>query len=352
MHVVDLLREAKVTIRIPEVNKKPGVFYAATDDGIELPVIDITHPAFACELTGAELAAVMEASVRGVEAAKKMTPEMMRAMAEKSILVRGTAQASGTFMSGMITYLYRLGPENLGDGYAGPIDRQAAGSLMAWSFRFRMRDVARAIADGLTEGLASRGGPLHLIDIAGGPSAASLNALILLRREHPEWLEKRRVWIHVLDIDKEGPGFGSRALAALLADGAPLAGIAASLEHVYYDWADPCILRRTLDGFERDSVAAAFSEGGLFDYASDEQIAANLEALRDGTPEDFAVVAAVARDEESLPAHLVPLLKVQGRPAVRFMGLKMLRSLAERAGWNVARVLDSPLHHVATLRKA
>ncbi len=66
-----------------------------TDDGIELPVIDITHPAFACELTREELAAVMEASVRGVEAAKKMTPEMMRAMAEKSILVRGTAQASG-----------------------------------------------------------------------------------------------------------------------------------------------------------------------------------------------------------------------------------------------------------------
>ncbi len=156
----------------------------------------------------------------------------------------------------------------------------------------------------------------------------------------------------MLDIDKEGPGFGSRALAALLAEGAPLAGMAASLVHVYYDWADPCVLRRTLDGFESDSVAAAFSEGGLFDYASDEQIAANLEALRDGTPEDFAVVAAVARDEESLPAHLVPLLKVQGRPAVRFMGLKALQGLAERAGWNVERVLDSPLHHVATLRKA
>jgi hypothetical protein len=287
-----------------------------------------------------------------VEAAKKMTPETMRAMAANSILVRGTAQASGTFMSGMITYLYRLGPGNLGDGYAGPIDRQAAGGLMAWSFRFRMRDVARAIADGLAAGLTARGGPLHLVDIAGGPSAATLNALILLRKEHPEWLEKRRVWIHVLDIDKEGPNFGARALAALLAEGAPLAGLAAALEHNYYDWADPCILRRTIDEFGSGCVAAASSEGGLFDYASDEQIVANLEAMRDGTPQDFAVVAAVARDEESLPAPVVPLLKVQGRPAVRFMGIKALRSLAERAGWNVERVLDSPLHHVATLRKA
>ena len=33
--------------KIPEQNKKPGVCYAVTDDGLELPVIDITHPAFA-----------------------------------------------------------------------------------------------------------------------------------------------------------------------------------------------------------------------------------------------------------------------------------------------------------------
>jgi len=30
---------------MPEKNKKPGLSYAWTDDGIELPVIDITHRA-------------------------------------------------------------------------------------------------------------------------------------------------------------------------------------------------------------------------------------------------------------------------------------------------------------------
>jgi hypothetical protein len=341
-----------VNLLIPEANKRPGVCYAVTDDGIELPVIDITHPAFATELTEAELAAVVDLSLRALEAAKKMAPEMVRALAEKSILVRGTVQSSGTFMSGMITYLYRLGPQNLGDGYASAIDRQAAGGLMARSFRFRLRDVARAMAATVMAAAATPGAPLHLIDIAGGPSAASLNALILLRKEHPERLEGRPIRIHVLDIDRAGPSFGERALAALLAEGAPLAGLDARLEHVPYDWTDPCTLRRTIEGFEDGRATAACSEGGLFDYASDEQIIANLAALHDVTPEDFAVVAAVARDERSLPPGLVPFVKVQGRPAVRFLGLEALSKLAANAGWAVARVLDSPLHHVATLKKA
>jgi hypothetical protein len=342
-----------LTIRIPEKNKKPGVCYAVTNDGIELPVIDITHPAFPSELTGTELAAVMESSVRGVEAAKKMPPETVRAIAEKSILVRGTVEAAGTYMSGMITYLHRLGPDNLGDGYASAIDRQAAGGLMAWSFRYRLRDVARTVAEAAGCGLsASARSPLHLVDIAGGPSAATLNALILLRKEHPDWLENRKIRIHVLDIDTEGPAYGARALAALMEAGAPLAGLAASFEHVCYDWEDPSVLRRLLDGFETGCVAAAVSEGGLFDYAADEQIVANLETLWSGTPRDFTVVAAVAQDEQSLPAHLAPMVRVQGRPAVRFLGLAALRGLAERAGWAVARVLDSPLHHVAVLEKA
>ena len=30
--------------RVPETRKKPGVYYAVTDDGIELPIVDVTHP--------------------------------------------------------------------------------------------------------------------------------------------------------------------------------------------------------------------------------------------------------------------------------------------------------------------
>jgi hypothetical protein len=34
-----------------EVNKRPGVYYALTNDGIELPIVDVTHPAFALDVS-------------------------------------------------------------------------------------------------------------------------------------------------------------------------------------------------------------------------------------------------------------------------------------------------------------
>jgi hypothetical protein len=35
--------------QMPEKNKRPGVIYPYNREGVELPVIDITHPAFAVE---------------------------------------------------------------------------------------------------------------------------------------------------------------------------------------------------------------------------------------------------------------------------------------------------------------
>jgi len=40
---------------IPERNKRTGVCYALTDDGLELPVVDITHPAFAVNFEAIDL---------------------------------------------------------------------------------------------------------------------------------------------------------------------------------------------------------------------------------------------------------------------------------------------------------
>ena len=41
--------------KIAEKKKKAGVCYAVTDDGLELPVIDVTHPAFEIQLNEGEL---------------------------------------------------------------------------------------------------------------------------------------------------------------------------------------------------------------------------------------------------------------------------------------------------------
>jgi hypothetical protein len=59
-------------IGIPEQNKKRGVCYVASDDGIELPVIDVTHSAFACEVSSAELSALIDESGRNLAAGRPL----------------------------------------------------------------------------------------------------------------------------------------------------------------------------------------------------------------------------------------------------------------------------------------
>jgi hypothetical protein len=47
-----------------EDNKRPGVFYAFTRDGFELPVVDVTHPAFAASITDTEQKTLVEKFLR------------------------------------------------------------------------------------------------------------------------------------------------------------------------------------------------------------------------------------------------------------------------------------------------
>ncbi len=158
----------------PKKNKKDGVCYAVTGDGLELPVIDITHPAFAFSITADELDALIE----NMQRSSSLPPAVLQSVAQKSILFRGLAESAGTFTTGMMTYLNKLEPDNLGDGYATPVDRQWAASLTPVTFRWRMRHVARLLADGAAPALSERpSAPLHLINIAGGPAMDSLNAL-------------------------------------------------------------------------------------------------------------------------------------------------------------------------------
>jgi hypothetical protein len=336
-------------IKIPEKNKKAGVFYAVSDEGIELPVIDITHPAFDCTVSPTQL----DALITAMQQSDKIPFAALQAAATKSMLLRGIVESAGTFTTGMMTYLNKLSPDNLGEGYAGPLDKQWAASLTPLTFRWRMKDVARLLADDLGAALAARPGrPLHLVNIAGGPAADSLNALILVQKEHPERLAGRAVSIHVLDIDPDGPSFGARCLAALQAPGAPLHGVTASLSYCAYDWNEPATLRNLLCGFEKDALVMASSEGGLFEYAADEVIVANLEALRAGTPPDAAVVGPVVRDAATLDPRLKNTELAPNRPAVRYIGLAAFAGLAARAGWSIERSLDGPMHQVVNLRKA
>jgi hypothetical protein len=337
---------------IPELHKKPGLVYAVTDDGVELPVIDVTHPAFALAVTEPQLSALVTDFIGEAERRRRwplfVRRLLYRLVLSRSILAAGLAQASGSFLSGLNTYVMKLGPDNLGR-YAQPIDRTLAGSLPVLGMRLRLQDVATLLADGLEPRLeTSRKRPCHLLNIGGGTAIDSLNALLVLQRRKPERLRGRSLRIHVFDLQAAAPSFGERALFALQAEGAPLHGLDVRLEHVPYDWSRaaetlPALLA---DRVPPDTIVAVSSEGGLFEYGSDDPIVANLQVLREHTPEETIVVGSVTRGDG--PAtHLDPPSGIVLVPR----SVRQFETLAHRAGWTAARWIERPFSRQVSLRK-
>ena len=151
-----------MSIRIPEKHKKPGVCYAVADDGLEIPVVDITHPAFAVDLRPSALAELTERYLRDAERRRRTPAFLKRLVAplflRRSLLARGLRASHGTFLNGSTTYLLKVGAHNLGRGYAGLVDRRIAASLPGVAVYWRLEDMARLLADGLAPALRARPG--------------------------------------------------------------------------------------------------------------------------------------------------------------------------------------------------
>lgn len=331
-------------IRLAEPNKKPGISYAVTDDGLELPVVDVSHPAFALSLDAEGQRKLthrfIEEQRRFAKLPQWLGQPLMRFMLRGSRLAKGLRQADGGFLDGITTYLFKLGPHNLGP-YSVPIDKRLVSSLPAISMRLRLADVAQLLADGLAPRLAAEPArPLHLINIAGGPAVDSANALMLLERGRPGVLSGRSVKVVVLDGDTRGPAFGARALAALEQSGAPLAGVDARLEHVGYDWSrvDSGLVGVLQAAEQQGAIVAVSSEGGLFEYGSDEDILANLRALAGAADRELFAVGSVTRNDE-----LMKFVKQTSSAATRPRGLPTFEELVARAGWRVTRAIERPM---------
>jgi hypothetical protein len=332
-------------LKVPEKNKKPGVCYVRTDDGIELPIIDVTNPLFAENASHTELAVLSNDFLQF----QKSPAFFRRFFSQHSIAMRGLEAASGKFLDGMTTYVTKLKPSMLGKGYAGLIDRKVASMIHSVSFRIRLRDMSHMIAHGLAAMLVARKGcAIHLLNIGGGPALDSLNALILIHKEHPDWLRNRRICIHVLDLDGTGPSFGMRAMTSLLAEGAPLQCLEVTFDHVMYDWTYISGLQKIFKGIDSDDVMIGSSEGGLFEYGANEVILENLKVLRDNTPPGFVMVGSIAKD-----MAVSRFIQATSRMALRTLALDDFRILVGSAGWVIGRVTNgNSLFQVVSMEKA
>jgi hypothetical protein len=310
-------------ILVPEQNKIPGVQYAVSSDGVELPIVNILHSVFALKMTESKLLEIWEEFKKH----QAETPaEKLRDFYKQSMVGRGLLSGKGTFLSGMSTYLLKLGP-NIGS-YANSYDRLLLESPPALSVRFRLQHMARFLASHLTSVLSNNHQPLHFINIAGGTFMDSINACIVTPKSS---LIGRKITIHVLDQDTTGPLFGQRALQALTASKAPLENLDISCNHIPYNWNFTDQLEKLLGTIAKSSgIVVASSEGGLFEYGSDEAIVSNLKVLRKFSS---YIVGSICRQDQQFTSSMTTVPR----------DLEKFKALIKRADCVVNKVLETPL---------
>src|SRR3954469_17005993 len=98
--------------------------YARTDEGLQLPVVDVTNPAFTVNASDAELEALAEQFVRE-NANRAELPAPIRAVLAQSKPGGALMAAAGGFLPGLPTYWLKLGPERLPEPFT-EIDRRIA----------------------------------------------------------------------------------------------------------------------------------------------------------------------------------------------------------------------------------
>src|SRR5215510_4473748 len=311
-----------------------AVVFATTADGLRLPVIDVTHPAFEVPDDAASLAARRDAFLAWDRRNRRMPRIVMRLLmrlaARRSLLLRKLLALDNGYLDSISTYMLKLGADHLPPGFDSPVDRRVATAPHVVLIRLRMQQIARLLAEALLAPLAAApDAPLHLVNIAGGPALDSINALIMLARA-PATLIHRPIAIDVFDAQQDGPTFGARALLALTAPGEPLHGLEVQFQHHAYDWNDTAPLAHLLAGLAaRGVVIAASSEGGLFEYGTDDAVVANLTALaRAGVP----IVAGSVTSSSEVRRRMI----AQARFRIFARGLEGFAPLAERSGYAIA----------------
>ena len=330
------------------LSPRPLIF-AATRDGHRLPVLDVTDPRFAVPDDPENLGRLFAQSAAQEQRNRRLPGFIMRFLlrraAKQSLILRALFSGDASFLDGVTTYVMKLGAE-LPAPYDSPMDKRVATSPHLTLLRLRTQQVAKLLADALAPELANaKSAPLHLVNIAGGPAIDSMNALILLRRRDGD-LVRRPIVIDVLDQDDAGPFFGGNALTALMQDDAPLAGLDISFRHRHYDWNMPASLDTLLgEANAAGAIVGASSEGGLFEYGSDDAIVTNLAALR--AHHVSAVAGSVTSDDASQRRRITA-----SRFKLHPRGLKGFAPLAGRGGWRIAHSESAQLSDQVLLAAA
>lgn len=334
----------------------PGLAYTFTENGIELPVLDITHPQFIASIDEGRLADMSKESAKKVKALSEMSDDQKKTHREQMLrsFIFGRLfmkHPDDNFLNGMSTYIYKLGPHLIGGGEDREMDRRISMGIGGVAIRMRIRDLCRLQTDALIPRLKLfPRKDLCFISIAGGAASDSINTLILILQENPTLLENRKIEINVLDIDTLSPHFARRCLEVFKMKTHPFSNLDIAFNHLGNDWKNTDGLIQLLSN-RKECIVMCTSEGGLFEYGADEDILRNLKALYDHSPDDTRVAGTFIHDLEKVDPT-VPAMTIAAHSGLRFLGLHGLSSLLEKTGWTLeTRQVKNPIYGIFTLRK-
>jgi hypothetical protein len=327
------------------------MYFAKTAEGREVPILDYRQDIFR-HAPPSRLQNIR--SLVGLRGLIWLPGPWRRRLAHQSELLSGfLLRDSQSPLSGQATYLAKLGPKV---PQTSLWDKIAAGSVQSIESARRGFCVASLESRLLAELIhTSPSHPITFLNIGGGPASDNLNALLLLR-EHSADLYRKLVEqqipisIQVLDPDPSGVVLGQRSLAVLQAEGGPLAGAAVKLEHHFYDWSQPQTLRPLLN--QARGAALVCAEGSLFEYGSDEEIAANWQVIADHTPPAAALIGTVFHTARDINLVAKRMLRLSPRMGWKFRGFDPIARLAQGTPWIAeAQKRDNSIYLTFALRR-
>ncbi|MDD1504806.1 hypothetical protein PVA17_18850 [Lysinibacillus sp. CNPSo 3705] len=331
--------------KVDNANENKRILYAVFENEIQLPILDITHPLFNASIDEQAYHLSCLKSARSIESLKKM-PGFIR-----NIFVK-MSNVDNSYLSGMRTLLYKLGPDLTRGIKLGFRDKWAVKQTSFMGLRIRLRDLCRCQSEILLPQLKQfPERNLCFFNIAGGAATDSINTLILIQESDPELLKERKIEINILDIDTYGPNFAKRCIDALKQPGERLHDLDIALNIIHYDWSQPeALLKMSLE--RSNWIQLCSSEGGLFEYGSDAAIIENLNHFYTNSPADARITGSLIFDRAHVnPGYLgfTEFIGVQ----IQYLGLEGLQRILTKTSWVLEKSHEiDTIYTLFSLKKA
>lgn len=326
-------------------NKSRQMPYADFEQGIKLPILDITHPLFNASIDEQEYHLSCLKSSKSIESLKKMPGFIKKMFVKKS-------NVENSYLNGMRTLLYKLGPDLSRGMKLGFRDKWAVKQTTFMGLRIRLRDLCRRQSKILLPQLKQfPERNLCFFNIAGGAATDSINTLILIQEADPQLLKGRKIEINILDIDTYGPNFAKRCVDVLKQPGERFQGLDLTLNIIHYDWSQPEALQKiTLERSEWIQICS--SEGGLFEYGSDEEIIKNLNHFFANSPADARVTGSMIFDKAHINPGYLGFTEFIG-VHIQYLGLEGLQRILSQTSWVLEGSSEiEKIYVLFTLKKA